>query len=47
MLTGHESPQILLVGHHVKIKIMDPKNSATNLGGVSKDAELEILPLIM
>ncbi len=31
---------------NVKIKIMDPKNSETNLGGVSKDAELEILPLI-
>ncbi len=31
---------------NVKIKITGPINSETNLGGVSKDAELEILPLI-
>ncbi len=31
---------------NVKIINNGPKNRETNLGGVSKDAELEILPLI-
>ena len=32
--------------YNAKIKIMDLKNSESNLGGVSEDAELGILPLI-
>ena len=31
---------------NAKIKIMDPTNSETNLGGVFEDSELGILPLI-